>query len=425
MDYQCSKCIIDHSTHKILYADQTLEFWKQKKVLQVLNTYLNELKELQSSINNSLENLMKDFITNIDTIQKDLDAKSKDFEDKDVILNVINDFYSNSKTMSQGIKKDISKECEKSDKIITTTLNSIIKSLSNFLQVKDYSEYLDDLSLTIHSFLPGTKKLAFYNITAQKQFTIDMNIDFNIPYYSDSLCINNRIFLFVGSESNDPSILYELNKKLFCMVSIAKMLTVKIAHSVVNNMQAIYSIGGWNLENNCINKCEKFDIAKQAFMMIPSLNEARACPGLVFSASYLYCIGGRTDGDMKLARVEKLNITVEKEWEYIDIIDTNILWTPRSSHKCVSVNGDQFFLIGGYDSRDLLLSDCLVCSADDKQLIIKDKLRLAIADSFYWSSTPVKSAHHTYIVSANRNIHIFSEDKKSWDVTKKINWVIS
>jgi hypothetical protein len=138
------------------------------------------------------------------------------------------------------LRKDFSEE-------IKDAIVFISKTLTHFQQTNDYSEMLDDISLTIHSFIPNSKKAVFYNIPSKKEYVINLNIDFT-TYYSDSFNFCNIIYFIVGSENNEPCIVYVLDKKTFGLIRKVTLLTVKIAHSVIDNGQCIYSIGRWNLE---------------------------------------------------------------------------------------------------------------------------------------------------------------------------------
>jgi hypothetical protein len=154
------------------------------------------------------------------------------------------------------------------------------------------------------------------------------------------------------------------------------------------------------------------------------MNERKACPGLLFQGTNLYSIGGRTDEQNK-CQIEKLDTLKEEKWEIIQFKDSTKLWNPRSSPRCVALDNNQFFILGGYDSKDILLNECVCVKVSEKEFEFTNAMKLSCADSFYWSSTHIKTAHHIYIVSANRNIHIFSSETNSWGVLKKISWIPS
>ena len=342
-EYQCSKCITDHSSHKIVYSDQVLVYWKQKETARLLEKDVEDLRQLKFTITTSLDKLIVKYETERAHLNNVISQASKQIDDCDTLLNIINDFYSNSQSMKGDLKKTIEKLHKDISEEITESINFISKTLTNFQQTKDYSDMLNDLSLTIHSFIPSSKKVIFYNIPNKKEFVINLNMDFDIPYYSDSLNINNTIFFIVGSENNEPCIVYELDKKNFSLIKKASLLTVKIAHSVIDNGDCIYSIGGWSLDNNCLNDCQKYIIAKEQFVYIPKMNEHKACPGLLFQGTNLYCIGGRTD-EPKVCQIERLDTLREDKWDKIELKDDKKLWNPRSSPKCVALDSSRFFI---------------------------------------------------------------------------------
>ena len=197
----------------------------------------------------------------------------------------------------------------------------------------------------------------------------------------------------------------------------------KMAHSLINFSHCIYSVGGLNLDCSCLTECEKYLIDKNEFYLLPKLNQGRACSGLLITESYVYCIGGRCDGDMGLLKVEKINVRLEKLWEIVNIKDSLGILSPRNSFKCIPITDGQYLMIGGYDKKDVMLDESIHLFANDKDISVMNKDKLGMVDSFYWSSTYTMTAHHIHIVSSNRNIHSYSIEKKTWEVIKKISWI--
>ena len=89
------------------------------------------------------------------------------------------------------------------------------------------------------------------------------------------------------------------------------------------------------------------------------------------------------------------------------------------------MDGNTFYILGGYDIKDNMLNEVLTMKVDDDNCEFTNLSALACGDSFYWCSSYVKTGHHLYIVSSNRNIHIYSSETNKWSILKKINWIAS
>jgi len=422
-DYVCSKCIIEHPTHKVLYSDQAQEFWNKLSIIQGLAEYVNEIQSLKKCLDKALDELSNSFLIKIDAMKKAMEADSLTIYNLESIMTLLNDYYSNSKTMSIKISKDLNTTFEVYKDKIQNTLVTIIKKINSFQQTKNYGEYLADLSSTIHSFIPDSKTLIFLNLPLNLRYKINLHIDFNIPYYSDSLFIDNRLFIFVGSVKNDQTNLYEVDKINLTLIALAKMTMPKMAHSLIDSENYIYSVGGWNVEGCYLSECEKYSIQKNEFTLISKMNHGRAFPGLLKTNSFIYCIGGKIADDQGRIKIERYNVTDGKKWEVIEMCDPSNLCSPRSSVRCISLSNGGFAMVGGYNGRDELLNESLVGFADDKYISIVKKNRLAISDTFYWSSTHVTTPDFIHIISANINIHSLAIESDLWTVQKKINWI--
>lgn len=91
----------------------------------------------------------------------------------------------------------------------------------------------------------------------------------------------------------------------------ANMKHARDAHGMVAwRDRFLIVVGSWHVEQST-RTCEIYDIERDEWLELPSLNEGTCAPGLVIvGGRYLYKLGGTTDiGKVEMLDLEKLNLT--------------------------------------------------------------------------------------------------------------------
>ena len=72
------------------------------------------------------------------------------------------------------------------------------------------------------------------------------------------------------------------------------MIVPRHNHGLCSLMNVIYAVGGQVSSSQITNRCERFDITKNAWEEIPSLPQERMSPSLVGRDRFVYSFGGLT-----------------------------------------------------------------------------------------------------------------------------------
>ena len=124
-------------------------------------------------------------------------------------------------------------------------------------------------------------------------------------------------------------------------------------------------VGSWHVESST-RTCELYDIERDEWTELPSLNEGTCAPGLVIvGGRYLYKLGGTTDiGKVEMLDLEKLNLTQDSRfesrnrWRYRDTLQKS--WTQQAieanSSSCRRKKAAAM-LASATDSEDQIMED--------------------------------------------------------------------
>ena len=97
------------------------------------------------------------------------------------------------------------------------------------------------------------------------------------------------------------------------------MITGRYHHGVVSvSDKEFCCIGGYDANIGALNQCEEYDIGKDEWKPLPSLNEKRYYHGCIYisKSKTIYCFGGYNGS--WLNTMEKLDLNGEAAWKRID-----------------------------------------------------------------------------------------------------------
>ena len=121
-------------------------------------------------------------------------------------------------------------------------------------------------------------------------------------YKDNYLKSNFELILNTGKTSRDPLIMDKKPpikfrfKKNIGFYAVKKMKDMQEEKSNIGHTatkKEIYIAGGSNIKSYSLSNVESYDIKRDAWKILPSMNQGRTLPGLcLFRSRFLYAFGG-------------------------------------------------------------------------------------------------------------------------------------
>lgn len=131
-----------------------------------------------------------------------------------------------------------------------------------------------------------------------------------------SIEVRGRIYSTGGALANSKTYLRRcqvLNEKKMVMEDIAEMKYERDAHGICSWRQRyIICVGSWH--GTGARTCEIYDIQRNIWEPLPSLNDGTCAPGLCVLGNNLYKLGGTSD----IGKVEMLDLVERQRWVTIN-----------------------------------------------------------------------------------------------------------
>mmetsp|Transcript_12665 Transcript_12665/g.9190 ORF Transcript_12665/g.9190 Transcript_12665/m.9190 type:complete len:178 (-) Transcript_12665:601-1134(-) len=126
-----------------------------------------------------------------------------------------------------------------------------------------------------------------------------------------SIEVDGTVYITGGSLANTKTYLkqtYAIDEVNWELKQLADMNYQRDAHGVIEWRKAggeifILAIGSWHVDRNT-KTCEIYDIQRNTWTIIPSLNYTTCAPGLIIIKNKLYKLGGTTN----IRKVECLDL---------------------------------------------------------------------------------------------------------------------
>jgi len=216
------------------------------------------------------------------------------------------------------------------------------KALENILSLGNISSELSQ-NYTVKDpflcFFGDKNKVMTYDLVNEiwDIKTHRMNLEFN--YYSAACTLSDGSVLITGGGSSNAVYHYK-NKQI---IQKAPMLQPRKEHATVCLNNEVYAIGGYDgPRNSFLSECEKYDLEKDTWVKVHSMNVARcAFSATSVSNRYIYIFGGY-DGTQRLGSIEKFNPEINT-WVKLDVT----LRFPLSNCACFSPEKNKVVILGG------------------------------------------------------------------------------
>ncbi len=362
-----------------------------------------------------LSNIGSVALETYDDIFSDLEAEIEKAEQQ--TLAQIDQLEYDPETVSYTKERDIHIMKEKDPQKIANDFEKYLNTLLR-TDVVIRPSYRRDAYFKIHSFQWKSRQIHTYNLMSGELETTLIDTNFNIPLFSRSIAIENGDIYLTGGLVK-PYYLkttFFLDEASSTLVKKADMNLPRADHSLIYLAGYIYAIGSY-VHNKCNNTCERYDIYKNKWTPIASLNTGRAGVGLCsVDNSYLYAFGGRNEQRVILSAIECYNIATD-EWKEIEYSQKDN-WIPCYMSLAHQISENEILIFGGKSAKTQLVSkESYIYNIEDGEFIDGPPLR----NPSSFMNSIISWKNNLYVFGNDVYIHRFSLIDKSWSIKDKHN----
>ena len=181
----------------------------------------------------------------------------------------------------------------------------------------------------------------------------------------------------------------------------------------------VYSLGGKNQEDKCLNVCERFDVSANHWTRTANLNERKFyVSAAALSCAALYVFGGYNGTPVNT--IEELRPAVEDRWRIVKLA-TAAGWTPRDETACIQKSENEILVFGGIDTTGGCTDE--VYSLDVKARTLTRCEKSLGKREWFTMRSPVRYLDSIYIFGYFvKDIHIYSLTTHTWSVMPEAHW---
>jgi N-acetylneuraminic acid mutarotase len=184
----------------------------------------------------------------------------------------------------------------------------------------------------------------------------------------------------------------------------------------------LYAIGGLNT-TGLLNSCEEYQIDKNKWRQVASLNEKKKWVSVCsFAKRYIYAFGGGIDAKKTATnKIESFDTTdaSSKQWKLVTLTSGAGLWKNCLFIGAFESPSEGIVLFGGY-ANDSVVDTCFMFDPIEKAL--KAAGNIQRKDHFYKSKVASNATQFAIVGSIEGDLHVFDKGKKTWTVNRKTMW---
>jgi len=314
--------------------------------------------------------------------------------------------------IDEFITPNLLKELKTPKKPIRSPENLFNTTMTPEIEDTSFNQELANLLVKIDN--THGKEIALYNISSGAYNALRFTKDFKVPL--NFAVIENKyestLYITGGWLANKyRGNTYEYNLAAGKVVKKARMKVPRRSHVGVFCKKPIVC-GGENSEGH-LNSCEQFDILKNEWIQIPSLNEKKSYSSAVsLNEETVYVFGGYTyiQGIQKMFdTIECLKVEELGQWEVVKLVKKEG-WGARQDIGAVQIGTNKILIFGGY--ADTLKKDSTIFDTETKT--IEPTASLIEGDRFYQRTGKVIN-DSVYAMGGNaENIWVFDIKTKKW-----------
>eukprot|EP00826_Nyctotherus_ovalis_P014958 TRINITY_DN14214_c0_g1_i1.p1 TRINITY_DN14214_c0_g1~~TRINITY_DN14214_c0_g1_i1.p1 ORF type:complete len:501 (+),score=134.30 TRINITY_DN14214_c0_g1_i1:148-1650(+) len=402
---------------------------------RVIQAKENLASDANKTIKANAENLMKNAVVEeMHRVKKELAGKDDErlgkVRDelckiaKDLLIEISGNRYENADKL---INPQRLTEYENTMKELTEKASNDVKFIKEIRNLKDtkveysYNPLAVMGMIHVRSLISKPKRvLQFdrqknlvnsYNVEGKKCYSTKVSAGFILPFRFVTLEAFNNVY-FNGGD-NDHSVYlkshYLFDELCGSLVPLADMNESRSRHALayVESNRSIYALGGEN-SNGLLNHCEYYDIEKNTWTEIESLNEKRCNLSICSVDAVLYAIGGWNQDYLNI--IERLNVSRKGKWEVVNVGKKEM--KPGQLIGAIGIKSEEILIFGGYQVEEMLTKDCYVLNL--RQSVLSKKESLREADAFIASEVK-KIGDVIYAFGyAKGGIHSYDIRKDEW-----------
>ena len=446
----CTECALEHSSHlhqikslNSIFTQKLSDYLNLKEGMDLLSYLQPDLDQLKIIITSKLGNAYDQFLGRLkeykptwvqetySNIVKDI-PKLPNFE---VLLREIETEYERLATYTkrntfvfEGLENKLnttSDEQVSKFTLVSESYNQLLKFQTKELQTNfQYKIFEENFTFQFKNSeevsAPLTSVSAYLGYYESKQIHIQNMINsrreiiaVDSELLSPSMIIVKEKIYLIGDEKPTKST-YEVD---ILTKKVSKKGDMKYSKSfthLINQHEFIYSIG-MIAEGEAGKQCERYDIKRDKWTQIPSLNTSKyLVGGCLFNDIYIYIFGGRTqEGNTK--EVEYLNTQLlhTSGWEQV-LIDDKSMWAPRRQSACVQIDQHSILVFGS--NYPLSKNSFLFTPFDAMFKKVADLQDTAKFNTDH-SNGCLKRMGKVYAIDRANKLHIYSILADQWQIS--------
>ena len=280
-----------------------------------------------------------------------------------------------------------------------------------------------DLSIpSLHYFEFNTKRLCIYQPLSGNFFHIPLKITLSIPGEFDSIIVNRIIYLAGGTYDNEKILnkFYQVDLFSQSLLPLNSMIHKRKNHVLTSyKTKLIYAVGGCN-RHGTLSSCEIYNIPKNKWSILSSLNFPRAQASLCYITNFLYCFGGWNN---KLVyKIERYNVLLESQWEVCNVKSVKGLSLNPNKKRIRKICGrvtagiapishSEILIFGGYSNP----SNLKTCYKFDIQTRKIEELSNMIREDCFYQQKSLLIDNKIYAIGFDEvNLHIYDLATQKW-----------
>lgn len=453
----CSFCILVHKEHIEEISPLRDIINENIQNFEELN-----IKQLQNTIYSTQTKCISDFGELIDKLKTILYNKINCFKDQLVttdekIFSQL-DHFKSFKKVFRGLAPPTAAEVSpaagparfspENIRILKQCLQSSNKTTTNGFVIEEkiildqFSKILsNNINFTIggvslNTTCPGTQKflhwfewekrdLHLFNVIDYSYQVVKLVIPFKIPPFSRSIMVPSGEIFLIGGEDPETGAKKDVysfdvgNMELdHSLHPKSPMPVKKFDFTLCYHKGFIYLICGKDSESAVIDTCERYDVARNQWSTIASINKRRyaASAVAVRESDKIYLFGGRSDYNNNMMEdIEEYNIS-QDVWRVIKLPLPND-WTPVEVCSSIQIRPGTILIFGGSDANieDSKQSYLFHCESFRLEKASQLKKPHVFVSASFLHGNYVFAVGNEYYVK-NRNIHRFNIELNEWEI---------
>eukprot|EP01022_Parablepharisma_sp_SALTPOND_P009072 TRINITY_DN1378_c0_g1_i3.p1 TRINITY_DN1378_c0_g1~~TRINITY_DN1378_c0_g1_i3.p1 ORF type:complete len:348 (+),score=25.17 TRINITY_DN1378_c0_g1_i3:99-1046(+) len=259
-----------------------------------------------------------------------------------------------------------------------------------------------------------------------------ITFDYNAPSETATIIVADCFYLVGGDLKHKPvGATYSVKLVTDDFSSAVKKADLNVPRCGIGlesyQSAYIYAVGGcvFTTKWKSLAECERYDIAKDEWNKLPSLNERKAYVCACRMDDTIYAIGGYMyPSGCRLTKLEKLSLVDEqKGWEIIEVDDPDKVWVPRRGCGGIEIGSNKVLIFGGISKPADFTMTYILHNSGDKYTIKAAGCKVQ-GKGVHWNHQKniVKASDKVYAISYDSTVHIYDITQNQWKALSKLQW---